>query len=387
MPRAFIRIIVILAVIAGIAYLIYGRLQPEGGWGGPQGAAAPVSVAKAIGRDVRIWHEFSGKLVAVDQAEIRPQVSGVIEKVHFRDGAFVRKGQLLFTIDPRPYQAALEAARARADFAEAQFKRATVLIADKAIPQSEYDQRRNDAEVAAADLATAKLNLDYTAVKSPISGRASRAEVTAGNLVETGSGAPLLTTVVTSDPIYADFDIDEGTYLQYIEAHATSDKKTAEVPVMMGLMGEEGAPHHGHAESFDNRLNTASGTLRVRAVFANKDGSLVPGLFARVRIGSPALVHAVLITDRAIGTDQSKKYVIVVGKDGKTEHREVTLGPLADGLRVVESGLKPGEEIIVNGLQRVMMPGQPVKPELVPMPADAQAPDAANQGTDNDAKP
>ncbi|MDE3016894.1 MAG: efflux RND transporter periplasmic adaptor subunit [Pseudomonadota bacterium] len=366
MPRALFRTIIVLAFIAGIAYLIYSRLQPQGGWGQQQGAP-PVSVAQVIDRDVRIWREFSGRLVAVDQAEIRPQVSGVIEKVHFRDGALVKKGQLLFTIDPRPYAAALQAAAARAAFAGAQFRRAAALIADKAIPQSEYDQRKNDADVAQAALATARLNLDYTAVEAPISGRAGRAEITVGNLVESGSSAPLLTTVVASDPIYADFEIDEDTYLKYIEAHATTGKETRHIPVMLSLTGENGAPHEGHVESFDNRLDTASGTLRVRAVFDNKDGSLVPGLFARIRLGAAEPLHALLITDRAVGTDQSKKYVIVVGKDGKTEHREVTLGPLADGLRVVESGLKPGEDVVVNGLQRIMMPGQMVKPEMVPM--------------------
>jgi multidrug efflux system membrane fusion protein len=370
--------ILLIAILALVGWVAYSKLMPHGGWGGPPGGAPPVTVAEVIQRDVQQWHEFSGRLVAVDQAEIRPQVSGAIMKVHFSDGAMVKKGDLLFTIDPRSYEAALQAAEARATYAEAEFKRAEGLVADKAIPQKDYDQRKNDAAVARADLATARLNLDYTQVKAPISGRTGRAEITEGNLVQSGSSAPVLTTVVSSTPIYADFEIDEPTYLQYVAASATGNSSAAQIPVQMGLASEDGTPHTGHIESFDNRLDNASGTLRVRAVFDNEDGALVPGLFARLRLGSAGMTSAILITDRAVGTDQNRKFVIVVGADNKTEHREVKLGGMADGLRIITDGLKPGEKIIISGLQRIMMPGQPVTPELAAM-GDEQKPETGSQ--------
>jgi multidrug efflux system membrane fusion protein len=348
--------------IIGIGYFAYGRFMPHGGGAGPMGGAPPVSVAEVIQRNVQLWHEFSGRLVAVDQVEIRPQVSGTIEKVYFKDGAMVQKGDPLFTIDPRPYQAAYDAVAARASLAESELKRGAGLIADKAIPQHDFDQRKNNAAIARADLATAKLNLDYTHITAPISGKASRAEITEGNLVASGSSAPVLTTIVTSTPIYADFDADEATYIQYIPHNAD----TSHIPVMMGLSGEAGTPHTGTIQSFDNRVNTTSGTIRMRAVFDNADGTLIPGLYARIRLGSPGETQSILITDRAVGTDQSKKFVLVVGDDKKVVYREVTLGPVVDGLRVVTDGLKPGEKIVVNGTQRAR-PGQEVTPEVVPM--------------------
>lgn len=356
----------IIAVIVGIAYFAWQRFMPQGGFGGQPGGAPPVSVAEVIERDVQQWHEFSGKLVAVDQVEIRPRVSGVIEQVHFKDGAVVKKGDMLFTIDPRPYEAAMQAAIARATLANNEFRRAQTLLAEKAIPQRDFDQRRNDAEVAKADLTRAELDLGYTHIKSPIAGRTGRAEITAGNLVEAGGGAPVLTTVVSSTPIYADFEIDEATYLQYAQAKTTGDAKARKIPVMMGLSGETDTSHNGHIQSFDNRLDNASGTVRVRAVFDNGDGVLVPGLFARIRLGTPMQTKALLITDRAVGTDQNKKFVLVVGTENKVEYREVKLDGLVDGLRVVNEGLKPGDKIIVNGLQRAR-PGTPVTPEVVPM--------------------
>lgn len=380
MSKSKLLVIVILGVVA---YMAYGKFMSGGpeGWG--PGGAPPVSVAEVVQKDVQLWHDFSGRLVAVDMVDIRPRVSGTIDHVHFKNGDMVKAGAKLFTIDPRPYEAALQAARAQAALANAEFRRARALREDNAIPQREYDQRKNDAAVANANLETAKLNLEYTHITAPISGRLSRAEITKGNLVQTGSGAPVLTSIVSSDPIYADFEVDEATYLQYVQSDATHNGKAAKIPVGLALMGESGFPHKGHIESFDNRLDESSGTIRVRASFNNPDGTLVPGLFARIRIGEPELLPVLLITDRAVGTDQSKRFVLVVGEGNKVEYREVELGVLADGLRIVKSGLKAGEKVVVNGLQRAR-PGQEVTPEEVAMDAPPPSPEQAMPAAGND---
>ena len=375
-----------LVVIGGIVYATYGMFSPHGGGWGPQGPV-PVSVAAVIEKRIQPWHEYSGRLVAVDQADVRPQVSGVIDSVHFTDGAIVNKGDVLFTIDPRPYETVMQSASARAVLAESEAKRAQKLLAEKAIPQHEYDQRRNDVEVARADLARARLDLDYTQVKAPITGRISRAEITTGNLVEAGGNAPVLASIIASNSIYADFEIDENTFLEYAHAHTTGHDEVNKIPVAMSLTGETCAPHMGHMESFDNRLNNASGTVRVRAVFDNKDNMLIPGLFSHIKMGSAVETNSLLITDRAVGTDQSKKFVLVVKDDNTTEHREIKLGGTTDdGFRIVTEGLKAGEKIIVSGMQRVMMPGQPVTPEIVPMDAKEAPPQAAEAPNPQDKK-
>ena len=382
MPRLLSKKSVIITVaVLVIGYYGYGKFMPQGG-GGWGGGAPPVSVAKVVDRKIRQWHEFSGRLVAVNQVDVRPRVSGVIDRVHFEDGAQVNRGDVLFTIDPRPFAAEvtrteglLGSAAAQLALTKAEIARAEKLIREKAIPQHEYDQHRNDYNVAEANvksaqaaLEVAKLNLEYALVKAPISGRVSRAEITVGNLVEAGNNAPVLTTIIPSDQIYADFDIDEATFLQYAHAGVTGINEASKIPVMMALNGEESAGHNGHVESFDNRLNTSSGTIRVRGIFDNKDGMLVPGLFARVQIGGATEADAILITDKAIGTDQNKKFVYVVGDDNKVAYREIALGQSSDdGLRIVASGLKTDDKIVVSGLQRIMMPGQAVTPEVVPM--------------------
>jgi multidrug efflux system membrane fusion protein len=370
------KFIFIAIAVAGVGYYAYSHFFAHNGGGMAQMGGAPsVSAAEVVSRDVRQWYEFSGKMVAVDQVDIRPRVSGTIDSIHFADGAMVKKGDLLFVIDPRPYEAALQAANAAWTLADADLKRAKPLLEGKAIAQRDYDQRKNAAETAKANLTKARLDLEYTSIKSPISGRASRAEITVGNLVEAGMGqSPLLTTIVSSTPIYADFEIDEATFLKYARAGATGNKIATEIPVILEF---DDMSREGRVESFDNRLNNTSGTVRVRAIFDNGDGVLVPGLFARVRLGSPAITKSLLITDRAIGTDQNKKFVLVVGQDNKVEHRDVKLGGMAEGLRIVEDGLKEGEKIIVNGMQRVVMPGQPVTPEIVPM----DAPETTTQPT------
>lgn len=384
-------IVITIAVVAG-AYYAYTHFFGHGA-GGQMGGAPPVSVAEVIEKEVRGWNEFSGKLVAVDQVDIRPRVSGTIESIHFADGAMVNKGDLLFIIDPRPYQAAFESANSLSVMADADLTRAESLLKTKTIPQRDYDQRKNAAETAKANYTKAKLDLEYTTIRSPISGRAGRAEITVGNLVEAGGSAPLLTTIVSSTPIYADFEIDETTYLKYASAGVTGNQAAIAIPVTL-TVGD--ITREGHVESFDNRVNNTSGTVRVRAIFDNDDGALVAGLFARVRIGSPVAQKSILITDRAIGTDQDKKFVLVVNGENKAERRYIKLGGAVDTLRIVDDGLKAGEKIIVNGVQRVMMPNQPVTPEVVPMdgppatPAPAgtqeQSKDAAKEGAKEDSK-
>jgi multidrug efflux system membrane fusion protein len=337
-----------------------------------------------VEKDIVETQEFSGRLEAIERVEIRPRVPGYITAVQFSPGALVRKGQPLFTIDPRPYQAELaraeanaNSARARAGLAKVELDRAERLLADRAIARREFDERSaglKDLEAAArsaqAEVETARLNLGYTRVTSPIDGRVSKAEITVGNLVDQTA---VLTSVVSTDRIYASFDGDEDTYLR-VRGRAQAGKP---VEVKIGLANETGFPHEGKLEFVDNRLDTATGSVRMRATFANTDGTLVPGLFARVQLsggsGGGATSRALLIHDRAVATDQDRKYVFVVGKDNKAEYRPVTLGPAADGLRVVRKGLASGEKIVVGGLQRVR-PGAPVAPKLVPMDADPEAP-------------
>jgi multidrug efflux system membrane fusion protein len=340
----------------------------------------PVSVAKVEKKSVIEWDEFSGRVRAIDQVEIRPQVSGIIEQVHFQDGQLVRKGDLLFTIDPRPFQAALDNARAVEAGAEAKLALAKTnlernknLIASHAIAQSDLDNT-NDAfleanaalQAAQAAVQTAQLNLNYTAITAPVSGRVSRAEITAGNLVGDGPTAPALTTLVSVSPVYVEFEIDEQTYLKYLANGADGNSGLARIPVEMGLANQDDYPRRGRLESIDNQLDTSSGTIRVRAVFDDPSGDLTPGLYAKVRTGGSASETALLVDDRAIGTDQDKKFVMVVDAANKATYRAVTLGPMVNGLRIVRSGLEEGERIVVNGLQRVR-PNDIVAPTEVAM--------------------
>ncbi len=373
-----IKNIIIIIFVLAVTYYSYGYFSSSHSAIGQNGGASPVDTAEVIEREARGWNEFSGKIVAVEQVDVRPRISGTIESIHFSDGAMVKKGDLLFIIDPRPYEASLQSANALWILADADLKRAQSLISSKAIPQREYEQRRNAAEVAKANLTKAKLDLEYTKIKSPISGRASRAEITVGNLVDAGSSAPILTSVVSSTPIYTDFEIDEANFLKYVRANVTSNESAKNIPVTLVL---DGLSKQGHVESFDNRLNPASGTVRVRAIFDNEDGALVSGLFARIKMGSPENTKSILVTDRAIGTDQNKKFVLVVGAENKVERRYIKLGGIADGLRIVEDGLKAGEKIIVSGLQRVMMPNQIVTPEIVPMESHESAQESAPETT------
>lgn len=341
----------------------------------PAQAGPPVSSAVVVQKAVTETQEFSGRLEAIETVEIRPRVSGYITAVNFKPGAEVKKGDVLFVIDPRPYQAeadrtqaAAAAARARADLARLELQRAERLLADKAVAQREFDERAAgqkeldaNARAAAAQHEAARLNLAYTRVTAPIDGRVSKAEITLGNLVD---ATAVLTSVVSLDRIYASFDGDEDTYLRVSRrVHAGQP-----VEVKVGLAGEAGFPHSGKLEFVDNQLDSRSGSVRMRATLANSERQLAPGLFARVQIAGGAPQQQILITDRAIGTDQDRKFVYVVDKDGKAEYRAVKLGPVNEGLRIVREGLKPGEKIVVNGLQRVR-PGAPVTAQTVPMVA------------------
>lgn len=336
----------------------------------PEQAPAPavqVTVADVAFKSLRQWDDFTGRLEAVDTVDIRPRVGGYVNAVRFSEGAYVRKGQVLFEIDPRPFQAeaaraAAEAARAKAglDLAVVNRERGQRLIEQNALARSEFDRLVSEEKAAQANLAaaqaalqTARLNLEWTRVTSPIDGRVSKARITRGNLV---TQADMLTTVVSDTPIYAAFSADEQTFLKY-----AAGERGKESPVYMGLMTEEGYPHVGKLSFIDNALDAKSGTIGGRAIFANADGKFTPGLFARIRLVSAASQTVALAPDRAIATDLGKRYVVVIGADNKAQYRPVEIGPLAGALRVVRQGLKPGDRVVVGGLQKVK-PGDTVAP-------------------------
>ncbi len=356
--------------------------------------ATPVSVATVVNSDVATWDEFSGRLEAVERVDIRSRVAGTVQSVHFSEGALVRKGDLLLTIDPAPYaadveraQAQLAAAQARLSYTQSEYERAQRLLDERAIAQREADERINaqreaDANLRAARAAlqSAQLSLGYTQVRAPVAGRVGRLEITVGNLVAAGPGAPVLTTLVSVSPIYASFDADEQIVARALKALPSSDKGVGssaraqldKIPVQMGTAGATDTPFTGKLQLVDNQVDVASGTVRVRAVFDNADGSLMPGQFARLRMGQAKSSQALLVSERAVGTDQNKKFVMVVGDDNKAAYREVTLGANVNGLRIVTSGLQAQERVIVNGLQRVR-PGALVAPEPIAMEAKAEA--------------
>jgi len=364
------------------------------GCSAPKAAAPPspsVTVAAVPEKEITEWDEYTGRMEAVDAVEIRPRVSGYIQRVVFNEGKEVHKGDVLFEIDPRPYQAdfdraqaQLEQAKTSAALAERDAERAKNLVDKQAISKEEFDQRTSaksnaDAAIRAAEAAleTARLNLDWTKVRAPISGRASRAEVTAGNLVQSGPpNSTLLTTVVSLDPMYVYFEGDEQSYLKYQAlARKGSRPSSREVknPVLLGLADENGTfPHKGYVDFVDNQLNSQTGTIRARAVFSNKDRIYTPGLFARIRLLGSAKYKTTLILDEAIGTDQDRKFVLALKPDSTIEYRPVQLGPLVEGLRVVKSGLKAGDKVVINGLQRVR-PGIKVSAKEAPMAPDTSA--------------
>jgi len=350
----------------------------------PAAAAPPapqVSVAQVVSRPVTEFDEFTGKFVAVERVELRPRVSGYIANVSLEAGHEVKKGDVLFTIDQRPYQAELkraqaELARARTQLAlsKSERERAVKLLDQHAISREEFDSRVSGSEqaeanvqVASAAVDTADLNLSFTLVRSPISGLASREEVTAGNLVT--AGTTLLTTVVSVDKIYVEFEGDEQVFLKYAALARSGElenQRNTATPVWIGLADEAGTPHEGKIVFVDNALNPATGTIRTRALLDNKDRRFTPGLFARVKLVGSGKYDALLINDSAVGTDQNVRYVFAVGADNKVQYRAVKLGPLIDGMRVIREGVAKGEYIVVNGLQRVR-PGVEIAPQRVAM--------------------
>jgi multidrug efflux system membrane fusion protein len=386
-PRRWFTAASLLAVVAAAATVLFGLDGAKAGAGTPDSAppATPVSVATVAESDVAAWEEFSGRLEAVERVDIRSRVAGAVQAVHFREGALVAKGDLLITIDPAPYAADVERAEAQAAAAQArltqagnELARAKRLWEDSAIAQRELDERvsaQREAEAnlraAQAQLQVARLSLGYTQVRAPVAGRIGKLEVTVGNLVAAGPGASVLTTLVSVSPIYASFDADEQTVaraLKDLPSGASARQLIERIPVQMGTSAQPGTPHLGRLQLIDNQVDAKSGTVRVRAAFDNKDGALMPGQFARIRMGQPRATRALLVSERAVGTDQNKKFVLVIGEGNKAEYREVTLGSAFNGLRVVQSGLKGGERIVVNGLQRVR-PGAVVQPQLVGMDA------------------
>ena len=343
----------------------------------PAEAAVPVTVDLVAPRTVRPFAEFSGRIHAVDYAEIRPQVSGRIVDIRFHDGQTVNAGDVLFVIDPRPYQAAVAKAEAdlatavnNAKFAKAESDRGNQLVKTSALSQETYDQRVNTDAVAQAAvksatavLAAAQINVDYAFVKAPISGRISRAEITLGNLVGSPTAPPpLLASIVSDNGVYADFEVDEQTYLNSVRNYGQTQDRQQKIPVDVVVKGDDGQVYHGTIESFDNRIDASSGTIRARARFANSDGGLIAGMFVSVRMGNGALDNALLVPESAIGNDQSKRFVFVVGDNDKAEYRTVQLGPQVDGKRVVTAGVNAGDRVILDHLQR-LAPGAAVQPQ------------------------
>ncbi|WP_186173242.1 efflux RND transporter periplasmic adaptor subunit [Burkholderia gladioli] len=378
-----------LAVVVAVGGGAFGVIRASAS--APQNAAPPlqeVDVANVLSKTITDWQTYSGRLEAIERVDVRPLVSGTIVSVNFKDGALVKKGDVLFVIDPRPYQAEVDrtaaqlaAAQARDGYAQTDWQRAQRLIGDNAIAKRDYDEKQNAAresaanvKAAAAALEAARINLGYTRIVAPFTGRASRAEITLGNVVSAGASAAPLTTLVSVSPIYASFDADEQTYLRYIGNQRDGRK----VPVDLGLANESGYSRNGVIDSVDNRLDTSSGTIRVRARFDNADGTLVPGLYARVKVDGSAPHPALLVDDAAINTDQDKKFVFVVDAQGKVAYREVQIGSLHGNRRVIAGGLQASDRVVVNGTQRVR-PGEQVKVHMVPMTGgdDAAAPVAA----------
>lgn len=373
MKRLILPFIFLSAVGIGIAYYLHKSPATEA----PE--TIPLVTVKTIKPEkVRIWSEFSGRLQAVDAAEIRPEVSGRIIEVRFEDGQLVKAGDTLFVIDPRPYEAAVSRAEARvatakanAEYAKLEMDRAANMIKTQAVAQRIYDERFNSNEVAVAsiksaeaDLKQAKVDLEHAYVQAPIAGRAGRVELTVGNLVQAGVNAPLMTRIVANDPIYADFEVDEQTYLDSVRDVARNRHSERAIPVKLFINGKKEAVYKGTIYTFDNRLDVSTGTIRARAKFDNKNGVLVPGMFVTVALGKSQDEELLLVPQQAISTDQNKKYVYLVEKDNKVVYQEVSLGQEYGDQRIILKGLAPGNRVIVTGLQHIK-PGQVVKTEEI----------------------
>jgi multidrug efflux system membrane fusion protein len=342
-----------------------------------------VSVAQVLSKQVSEWDDFTGRVTAIETVELRPRVSGYVERVAYKEGQEVKKGDLLFVIDQRRYkaqldqaQADLERARAEARLAQTQDARAQTLVEAKAISREEFETRRaattqGNAAVRAAEaaVANAQLDLQFTQVRSPINGRAGRAAVTEGNLAQADS--TLLTTLVSQDPVFVYFEADEQSFLRYQALARDGKRAQSQNPVRVGLANEQGYPHEGTVDFTDNQVDSATGTIRARAVLRNPDRIFTPGLFARVQLEGSSSVKAMLIDEKAVLTDQDRKYVYVLGPKNAATRKDVQLGRIVDGLRVVDSGLAPTDKVIVHGVQKVFFPGMPVSPKQIAMGAAA----------------
>ncbi|UQP04047.1 efflux RND transporter periplasmic adaptor subunit [Burkholderia multivorans] len=357
----------------------------DGQGGAPSAPLPEVGVATVVPRTVRIADEFNGRVEAVDAVELRPRVSGYLQRIRYKEGDLVAQGAVLFEIDPRPYRIALDRAiaqqqRARAaeHLARVQLQRVQTLIDAHATSQEELDNARTAAEQARADLqaadaavADAKLNLGFTEVRAPIAGRVGRALATAGNLARADD--TLLTTVVSQDPVYVYFDCDEQSYLRYNAQRADpAHRAIGADPVRVGLANETGFPHAGTVDFLDNRLDPQTGTIRARVRLRNAHHTFTPGLYARVQLVSGRERSALLVDDKAVLTDQDRKYVYVIGPGDKALRRDVTIGRELDGQRIVEKGLNAGDRVVVDGVQRIYYPGAQVKPKPQPARADAE---------------
>ena len=356
----------------------------KGPGGGQQATVPDVTVAKPIARRLTDWDEFTGRLIAREKVEIRARVSGYLTEVHFKEGTEVKEGDLLFTIDPRPYQAIVQRAEAvlaqaktNAELANIEAKNATTLRQGQVISTEESERRLKSAageqaavRAAEAMVTTAKLDLEFTQIKAPISGRVSDARVTQGNLITGGTSDPtLLTNILALDPIYVDFEVDERSALKYREMHKSGERESAlfqRIPAEMALVNQEGWPHKGEIDFVDNQINPETGTIRARGIFPNKDRLMSPGFFAKVRIPGSGEYDGLLIRDAAVSDDQGSSYVWVINAEDKAVYRPVKLGPLVDGMRVVREGLKADERVVILGLMSVRN-GSQVKPTVTDM--------------------
>jgi RND family efflux transporter MFP subunit len=378
----------LLYVLTGWCVLLNACQQQQAA---PPPPPPKVTVSQPVVRDVVEWDEYTGRLEAVESVDIRPRVSGYLQSVHFTDGAIVKKGALLFVIDPRPYQAELNRTKATLEQAIARhertlkdYARAQQLVKARAISEEEVDTRaadqreaRESVQAARAAVEVARLNVEFTQVRAPISGRISREFVTEGNLINGGTAeSTLLTRIVSLDPIYCYFDVDERSYLKYSRVWRdgkSSSSREMNIPVDLGLADETGFPHQGHLDFIDNRLDPNTGTMIGRSVFPNPDQTLIPGLFARTRLPGSSQYEALLIPDGAIGSDLTQRFAFVVNDQNTVEYRKVEPGPIIDGLRVIRDGLKPGDRVIVNGVQRVRV-GTKVDPQKQTTPQDQPLP-------------
>ena len=383
-------LVVIISIVSFSAWELSHYDAAHAKQNAPASFSVPVSVITIQEKPIRTWSEFSGRTQAVDYAQIRPEDSGRITEIRFEDGQTVKVGDVLLVIDPREYEAAVNKAQADVDsaltnakFAKTQFDRAQGLVKAQAIAQEIYDERANanrmaqaTLEGAQATLDNAKVDLDRAYVKAPISGRVSRPEITIGNLVNAGPTAPILTSIVSNDGIYADFEVDEQTYLQSIRTHSQHLEQEKKIPVELTLEGDNGRTYSGMIYSFDNRIDPSSGTIRARAKFANTDGSLVPGMFVSIKLSSSYEFNGILIPEIAVSNDQNKKYVYVVNEDNKVAYRQLELGQQVNGQRIVIAGLKVGEKVIVNGLQHV-------RPDSTVVPQDISSDNASVKPADS----